>query len=287
MAAAGELHITEAQADEYAIGALEPEIAALITLHAEECDECRALVAASQAVAATLGMGVPMRSAPPKVKRKVMHSAGIRRFRPLWIVAKFTPAAIGAAAIIVAFAAFTGMVSLRSQVSTLRDQNAKLDTQIDEALSQKIEIAALTQRLDASEENADILSTQAKSDRDLLVALLSPDSEVAELVPLDDGIAAVGRLVWDKQQQRVWFVATRLPPRAQDETYHIWVYSNGQYVSIGTFNPDENGFARFSTYLPQGLTAYESAVITIEKTGEAERKGPSVFVSDLSNVSGR
>ncbi|MCK9518126.1 MAG: anti-sigma factor [Dehalococcoidia bacterium] len=278
-------HITQEQADEYAIGALEPEIAALITLHAEDCARCRALVVSSQRVASSFGLATPIRPAPPHLKRRVMSSAGIRRFGPLWTVMRFTPAAAAAAAIVVAVASFTGMVSLRGQVSDLRDDNATLGAQLKDALSQKIEIAVISERLQDSEQAAAELEQAAQSDRDLLVALLSPGSEVAELVRFDDGTSAVGRLVWDPEQRRVWFVANRLPPPAQGETYQIWLNSAGRFVSLGTFTPDSTGFARHESLVPEGLKTYDGAVITIERAGGAiERSGPSVFVADLSNL---
>ena len=46
------------------------------------------------------------------------------------------------AAFVVAAAAFTGMVSLRDQVNGLRSQNAAMQQQIDDAASQRVEIAA-------------------------------------------------------------------------------------------------------------------------------------------------
>ncbi|MGE5596122.1 MAG: anti-sigma factor domain-containing protein [Hyphomicrobiales bacterium] len=275
-------HITQEQADEYAIGALEPEIAALVALHVEDCPQCRALVATSQRVASSLSLSVPIRQTPPRVKHRVMRSAGIRRFGPLWTVMRFTPAAAAAAAIVVAIAAFTGMVSVRGQIGRLRDENASLESQIDQALSQKIEIEVLTRRLDESEKAASDLQAAAAGDRDLLVALLSPDSEVAELTSFEEGVS-VGRLVWDSQQKRVFLVATNLPRRTDGETYQLWVNSSGRYVSIGTFNSDENGFARYETYLPEGLKTYESAVVTVEQAGGSPtRSGPSVMVTDLS-----
>ena len=61
--------------------------------------------------------------------------------------------------------------------------------------------------------------------------------------------------------------------------------SDGKYVNLGTFNPDVSGFARYETFVPQGLASYESAVVTIEHAnGAQERAGPSVFVSDLSRL---
>ncbi|MCC6381261.1 MAG: hypothetical protein IT304_02075, partial [Dehalococcoidia bacterium] len=51
-------HITQEQADEYAIGSLEPEIADLIAAHGEECPACAGLLAASARAATSLMLGL-------------------------------------------------------------------------------------------------------------------------------------------------------------------------------------------------------------------------------------
>ena len=81
-------------------------------------------------------------------------------------------------------------------------------------------------------------------------------------------------------------MATNLDKRPASETYQIWVNSAGKYVSLGTFQPDDQGFVRYEASIPAGLESYDSAVVTIERAGgSSERSGPSVFVvSDLSSV---
>jgi hypothetical protein len=194
-------------------------------------------------------------------------------------------AGAGIAAVLVAVAAFTGMVSVRGEVRELKAENASLQSQIDDALSQKVEIAALTRRLNDGEQTSSELRLAARGDRDLLIALLSPESDVAEVFSVNDSGPAIGRLVWDEQQKKVWFVASHLLPRPAGETYQVWVSSGGRYFSLGTFNADDTGFARYETSVPAGLKSYESAVVTIERAGGSpERTGPSVFVTDLSRL---
>ncbi len=46
------------------------------------------------------------------------------------------------------------------------------------------------------------------------------------------------------------------------------------------------GFARYQAVVPEGITSYESAVVTIERAGGSPvREGPTVFfVWDLSRL---
>lgn len=90
-------------------------------------------------------------------------------------------------------------------------------------------------------------------------------------------------MVWNPDQKRVWFIADNLPVRPANETYQLWVSEGGSYESLGTFQPDATGFARYSASVPEGMTGYDACVVTIEKAGGApERSGPSVFAADLS-----
>jgi anti-sigma-K factor RskA len=279
-------HISQEQADEFAIGSLEPEFERPIAVHIAECSACRDLVRDAERVAASLAVSVPMRRPNRRLRRRVWKAAGIEGPGVLTRIAMIAPAAAGIAASIVAIAAFTGMISVRGQIQDLRNENVALQDQIDSTLSQKVQIAALTQRVSDEERTSAELRQAADGDRDLLVAIMAPESDVAEVLSVDPNApSAVGRLIWDNEQTRVWFVAAHLPERPPGETYQIWVSSGGRYISLGTFNSDESGFARYDTTLPQGLKKYDTALVTIERSGGApERSGNAVFVTDLSRL---
>lgn len=278
-------HITQEQADEYAIGSLDPELVRSVALHLGECGSCRETVRDAERVAAAFALDVPSLRAPEQLRQRVMRSAGLKRAGPLRRMMIVAQALAGIAAVFVAIAAFTGMVSVRGQMHELRDRNDHLQSQIDDALSQKVEIAALTRGLGEAERNSDQLKRAAQEDRDLLLALMSPKSDVADVFTRDEAATSIGRLVWDEDQKLVWFVASGLPQRPKGETYQLWANSGGKFYSLGVFAPDASGFARYATSVPQGLRSYESAVVTIERAGGSnERSGPSVFVADLSGL---
>ena len=276
-------HITQEQADEFAIGALDVEIGHMVALHADDCAPCGALVRESERAAVSLILGVKREVPPPALRRRVMRSAGIIRPGPLAWTARLITAGAGVAAVVVAIAAFTGMVSVRGQVGDLRQQNADLQTKIDDALAQKVQIVALTHGLETEQKRSSEMSAATAGDRDLVLALLSPEANVAVVFPVNESSSAVGRLVWDEAQKKVWFVASGLEQLPQGQTYQVWVDAGGRYIPLGTFNADDTGFARYATRVPQGLKSYDSAVVTIERApGSSERSGPGVFAMDLS-----
>ncbi len=280
-------HVTPEQADEFAIGSLPAELDAAVRLHIDECDVCASLVAESRRIASALLLIVPRRSAPPGLKRRVFQSAGITRPGAIARTVKWATAGAGVAAAAVAILALTGMLSVRGDIHDLRSENATLASRLDDALAQKVEIAALSRQLDEQARRATDLLIAAQGDRELMLALLSPDSQIAEVYAVDDGLsgAAIGRFIWDDAQKKVWFIASRLRSLDQGQTYQLWVNAAGRYQTLGTFNSDNVGFARYTTLVPQGLKGYDSVVITVESApGGEERQGPSVFVADLSEL---
>lgn len=279
-------HITQGQADEYAIGALEPEMERLITLHAADCVQCRDLLFESEDVVASLALTTPLRKAPPRLKHKVAVRSGIVRPGPLHYVLRFGQAAAVFASVVFAVAALTGMVSMRGQVQELRDQNVELDREIRNVASQEVEIFALGMRLSEAERRASEFEASAEEDRDLIAAIMNPDAETADVVSSEHANGSLGRLIWEEDQKRLWFVARNLPPLPEGMRYQLWVESGGDYLSLGSLPVDESGTATFVRNLPNGLSSYASVVVTVEHSGEPyERKGNAIFfVTNLSSM---
>lgn len=275
-------HLSQEQADEYAVGSLDPELERIVALHIAECSPCREAVEDAQRVAGLLAFSAPLHPAPGRLRARVVTRAGIRR--PLWIrVLSIGQAAAGIAAVFVAIAAFTGMVSMKSQVSELRQKNADLSTRIQDVSSQEVEIFALSRRLTDAEQKATQIEASAEKDRELLAAMLNPESDVAEVVALEGAGGSVGRLVWEADQERLWFYARKLPVLASNQTYQVWVEAGGQYTSLGTFLPDANGTARYERLVPGGIANYASVIVTVETLGGSPaREGTGIFyVADL------
>lgn len=280
-----DLHITPEQADEYAIGAMSQESARALLLHTVDCERCDLIVVESRRVAATLTLGLPRHSPPPRLRRRVLRSAGILQPAPLRWAARLLAAGTGVAAIIIAIAALTGLVGVRSQVNDLRSENARLDRLIADTRAQEVQIAAISRELNDQQREATELQAAARGNNDLVLALLSPNSRIAEVFSVGDAAFSVGRFIWDSAQQKVWFVASRLPQLNDGRTYQLWVSSAGKFTSLGSFNADDAGLARFETAVPQGIKDYESAVVTIEPSpGVSDRSGPSVFVANLTGL---
>jgi hypothetical protein len=277
------LHITAEQADEFAIGALEPDLEQAVRLHIMGCVECSALVDDALLVAAHLALTAPPRPAPQTLRRNVMVAAGIASPRLAARLTSMFQAAAGIAAVSIAVAALAGMLMTRNQLQDLREENNDLQVRIDDIDSAEVEIFALTQRLANAEQLAAQMRRDASLDNELMAAIMNPNSQTAEVTTIR-GNASLGRLIWEPDQSRVWFVAQRLPRLAENETYQLWMQSpSGEYVSAGNFNSDESGAVIFRRFIGEGITSYSAAVVTREVSGADQKQGPSVFfVADLN-----
>ncbi|MDZ7729424.1 MAG: anti-sigma factor [Dehalococcoidia bacterium] len=274
-------HISQEQADEYAVGSLEPQLEHAIMLHAAECDACSQALVEAERVATSLSLGTPLEPAPEHLRKRVTVAAGLKRPGLIHRALRMAPAAAALAAVFVAVVALAGMVSMRGEVRELQVRNGQLQKQIDDVSSQEVEIFALSQRLSEAEQKARDIEQSAEEDRELLAAMLSPESDVADVITTADGgnSNSIGHLVWEEKQKRLWFVARNLPQLDGTQTYRLWVESGGDYIPLGTLQPDESGTATYERYLPEGIGAYDTAVVSIERSASPgeERYGDSVF----------
>jgi len=278
------LHITSDQADEYAIGALEPDMEQALRLHINNCRECADLVEDSELVAARYALSAPLRKAPVSLRENVMVGAGLRKPRLVSRLPGMFQAAAGIAAVSLAGAALAGMFMTRNQLQDLQSENDELQVRIDDIDSAEVEIFALTQQVNEAKQAAAELRAQGELDNELMAAMLNPDSQTAGVVTTQ-GHSSLGRLIWEPDQSRVWFVAQRLPRLEEGFTYQLWLISGTDFVSAGTFNSDENGAVTYRRFVAEGLLSYDMALVTRETSGADQRKGPSIFY--VSNLDGR
>jgi anti-sigma-K factor RskA len=278
------LHITPQEADEYAIGALEPDLEQSLRLHILGCRDCSELVEDAELVAARFALSAPLQKAPPSLRQSVMVGAGLRKPRLVSRLTSLFQAAAGIAAVSIAVAALAGMLMTRNQLQDLRRENNDLQVRIDDIDSAEVQIFAISERLSEAEQVAAELRKDSAIENELMAAMLSPSSQTADVLTIR-GNSSLGRLIWEPDQSRVWFVAQRLPQLREGETYHLWLSSDGEYVSLGTFNSDESGAVTYRRFVSNGLSSYDSAVVTREISGAERRQGDAVFF--VANLNAR
>lgn len=266
--------------DAWALGALDGDDARELEHHLETCAACSILAAAAREDAASITLAVPLRSAPPALKARVMSAAGVltdigraRSRRRYWMAA-------AAAAVVLGVGVAGWNAYLQSRVSSLGDDNRRVSA---DATSQSSQFATMrTELVQASVQNAELGASQ-----DAVVEIMSqPDVQRVALSGTSAAPSASGRYIWTRSGGLGALVARNLPPLAEGETYYMWVVYERASVSGGLFGVDGSGTGRLIVRDLDGNDGdrgkFLGFAVTVEPSSPAapaSRRGPTLLQS--------
>ncbi len=120
-----------------------------------------------------------------------------------------------------------------------------------------------------------IVATNQDSDEDPIAAVVEADDAVSHSVS-----GPIGDLEfwYSPQENAVVLVGDSLEPVPSDETYQVWLVSDGNFTSLGTFEPDADGSMEMRG---DGIDPTGSTIgITVEPIGgSAQPTSPPVAES--------
>jgi len=257
---------TQALADAYVLGALEPAEAAEFSrrLAEGEASAAEALAQAQQVVAA-LAFALPAQPTPPGLKQRVLQAAAaagsdlpaagtgaITRSLPVRRISAtaMRTLALAAGFLVVALGAASWLLQ-RQALQALRGETASLRQQIQQ---KEAELAQLKLALALHHD----LARALHQSRVMLVTLNSPQ-------PNQPGKATV---LLNREEQRAYFVALDLPPLSEEYDYQLWYIGNSGPVGGGVFDVDEAGYAVLEVRnLPAAGVAVSAFAVTREPRG--------------------
>jgi len=237
----------------YALGALDASDLAEFRAHlAEGCGECRREVAEYQEVLVQLAEDL-RRNPPPRAGgalldriRRVPH----RRPAP----ARFWPGLRWVASVAVAAA----LVAAVATVFVSAWYEARLGRTARE-------VAALRE--------------QIGQERQALVLLRDPATQVISLGGLDPSPGAQGRMIWSEREGGV-FVAAHLPPLPPGKAYELWAIAGTGPIPAAVFTVDAEGAARARVAPLAGAPPVRQFAVTLEPAGGVPSpSGPMLLVS--------
>jgi hypothetical protein len=277
-----------------AIDAAEPAVAQAVRAHAAVCPECGPELAAMEQAAATLGQLVP---AAPMNRG---HSAGIRSR----LVMKARAERESQAASVPGPPDLTrGVASLTGQGArfTPGAQRAVNADSRRPAPSHSPQIAPATRRVNwfAIAASIAFIATAAQlmrvsADRDALrdqvaaadtvaprmdsltFALNQKDSMIAamagndvKVVPLmtQPATEPMGRMVWNRTSDDWIMVTYNLKQPQPGKTYQVWLITDKEKISAGTFRPDSGGRTVMHAHYALAPDALRAVAITEEPDG--------------------
>lgn len=278
--------------DAFALGALDRDDARRVEQHVAECADCRRLLDEAHKSAARLALSVPMTSAGPAVRARVLARAAADDAAPEATRAATRVATrasstnrwwLAAAAVLVA--ALAG-VSAWAAVTQRRidDLERGRDAVRASATAQAGELAAARAQLaDVSAANARV-EAGLVAQRAMMDVMAQPDAVHTGLRGTGAATAASAQYLWSPAREAGVMIADGLPPLADGQTYQAWVVYETAWESAGTFSVDASGAG---TLLVSGGHHDDGALgaptwycVTVEPAGgSAKRTGPMVLTS--------
>jgi anti-sigma-K factor RskA len=236
----------------HALGALEAPDAAAVRAHLDSgCPKCAAELAGFSATVAEIPFALPAEDAPSRVKSRLLAAVREERAerespipqspRGLWLRA----VPLAAAASLVA-AVLTGAIVSRS----FGRQAEALRTQIQ---FQKARLAALEE--------------QSRRTRETILLVRSPGSRVIDLQGQEDRAESAARVFWDARRGKWTLYADRLPPAGAGKTYQLWLVTDREKISAGTFDPSAAEEATGEVTVPPDAGTVIAAAVTPEPEG--------------------
>lgn len=217
-----------------ALGEQDPASSAAIAAHLRGCASCRRLHAHYQEVARVLPLGVADAAPSPGLRRAVIDAvdlaAGGRQ--PGGAAPSrwrhFWPWAVRAGLAL----SFTALVAwnITLQQSLAFEQAARME-----------QSAVFTTLL---------------------------ESASLERLPLEADVpGASGALLIDRERQAAALQVRGLPPLPPERVYQLWLVSDGQRISGGTFTTDASGAGMLLVSAPMPLASYQAFGVTVEPVG--------------------
>jgi anti-sigma-K factor RskA len=108
----------------------------------------------------------------------------------------------------------------------------------------------------------------AVSESGLVVFATTPGT-VAHAIPHTADAAARTTLYTHSGDPRIGMEVANLPPAPHGHTYQLWVASGAGQVSLGTFDPAQDGTVSMLAVAPTSVDQYTDAMVTIEPVGGA------------------
>jgi anti-sigma factor RsiW len=269
------------QLDARALGALDAGESLATDAHLAGCAACTLLANEALATAAAIAMAVPLVSADPALKARVMASAAVMSDLPARRSAVTSQwwFAGAAAAIVFGLGALAWGGYLQTQVSGLHDREARVGA---DATAQSNQFATMhTELVQASAKNVSLSDSQ-----DAVLEIVSQaDLKRLPMNGTSAAPSATGRYIWSRTGNLGALVTNNMPPLADGSSYCMWIVYERAWIPGGLFGVDDRGSGRLIVHEVsdgQDHGAFKGFAVTVEPSSSAPlHTGASVLESGL------
>ena len=242
-------HDAEEHLGAYALDALDPDEAARVESHLEECVFCTALLREHSHAAASLSMAAGDAAPPESLKRATLKRVG-RRPRRRSAFQGFT---LGRVAL-----AFTSSLSLMlvGVLAAIGIVNVRMSDQIDDLQQNNFTLASQVTDL---EEMDGKLADMYQEQRSMSYIMASADMEK---VSLEGGRDAQGVLLISSRGETGLLMARGLEPAGGGHGYYVWLQrEGGQPFLVGRLTVDDTGWGALTLWPNQPIHVFQEVVV--------------------------
>ena len=243
---------TREDLEAFALGVLDDARTQQVANHLTECRECSEIVFDYEMAIEQLALAVPLHRANIRVRDRLL--GGIGAFpAPILSMVRRRWWAVSSAAVLLAFAigGLTWAIVLSSEVSNLKQDNARLAVLTELDAEQREALLALEDQLKSTNSEQARISTTLEEQATYLTVALDPN-----LVPTDLGGTSIApkatcNYVWSKKQGVGALTCKDLPSTAFSLVYELWALKGDRTVALGAFLPRADGTATLLVKFPE------------------------------------
>ena len=250
----------------FALGVLDDARTDHVADHLAECRECSEIVFDYEFAIESLALAVPLHRANIRVRDRLL--GGIGAFpAPILSMVRRRWWAVSAAAVLITFAVggLTWAIVLSSEVSKLKEDNARLAVLTELDAEQRQALLQLEGKLNSAQNEQERISTTLEEQATFLTVALDPNLIPTELGGTNIAPRASCNYVWSTKQGIGALTCKDMPSTAFSVEYELWAIKGDQAVALGAFTPRTDGSASLLvTYPESAVGAVTNMWVTLE-----------------------
>ncbi|HEX5569805.1 MAG TPA: anti-sigma factor [Ktedonobacterales bacterium] len=235
----------------YALGALEPDEVDAVERHLATCAACRAELRLQRRVAEELLVAAPQRSAPPRVRQRLLEQ----------------------------------IQALKAEQTTQAEQASDAMQASAPPVPAPRPSSRIARAWQAAFGRAEQPTGDVETDRALRELLLDPESIVIAVGGTPEATGASARLIASPRHDAAVLLANGLKAPGAGRAYQVWFLRDGQPVPNALFQTDRRGRGASLVRIGGPLRTFDTVAVTPEPaSGSPSPTGPIVLAGALRSA---
>jgi len=128
-------------------------------------------------------------------------------------------------------------------------------------------LAEQQERLNQQLEQLKTLQRLLSNEKEVTQFITRPGVKVTPLAGTDKSPQAAGQILWNAQEKKALFYASRLPSPPEGKTYQLWIIANDKPFNAGIFSVDPQGNGFLKVPLLAEADKAQKFAVTLEPAG--------------------